>query len=236
MRTAIDKYKDAVDQGLIGGDRHQGRERGLSAGPRDARRRRHGGQRRVGPEAEVPAAHSDRPDDEDSRVGHAVVPGRAGRDVAGAGRTSTTCSRRATARRSTGRSTGTGKVRCCSHPIATAQRRAAGDGRLHADRADDRRRADRRPGRDGRGRSTATSVMRTQEAVLKEDLFRMRDAIDQYYADKAKYPASLDALVARRLPAHDPEGSVHATRPTPGRRCRPSPIRTTRPPSPASTT
>jgi general secretion pathway protein G len=40
------------------------------------------------------------------------------------------------------------------------------------------------------------SVMRTKEAVLREDLFRMRDAIDQYYADKAKYPASLDALVS----------------------------------------
>jgi general secretion pathway protein G len=40
------------------------------------------------------------------------------------------------------------------------------------------------------------SVIRTKEAVLKEDLFRMRDAIDQYYADKAKYPANLDALVS----------------------------------------
>jgi general secretion pathway protein G len=40
------------------------------------------------------------------------------------------------------------------------------------------------------------SVVRTKEAVLREDLFRMRDAIDQYYADKAKYPASLEALVA----------------------------------------
>lgn len=40
------------------------------------------------------------------------------------------------------------------------------------------------------------SVVRTKEAVLKEDLFRMRDAIDQYYADKAKYPASLETLVA----------------------------------------
>ena len=39
------------------------------------------------------------------------------------------------------------------------------------------------------------AVRRTQEAVLSEDLFRMRDAIDQYYADKAKYPASLDAMV-----------------------------------------
>jgi general secretion pathway protein G len=39
------------------------------------------------------------------------------------------------------------------------------------------------------------SVIRAREAVLKEDLFRMRDAIDQYYADKTKYPASLDDLV-----------------------------------------
>ena len=27
-------------------------------------------------------------------------------------------------------------------------------------------------------------VLRSQESVLKTDLFRMRDAIDQYYADK----------------------------------------------------
>ncbi len=48
------------------------------------------------------------------------------------------------------------------------------------------------------------AVLRTKEAVLREDLFRMRDAIDQYYADKAKYPASLEALVSegylRQLP------------------------------------
>jgi general secretion pathway protein G len=40
------------------------------------------------------------------------------------------------------------------------------------------------------------SVQRGREAVLKEDLFRMRDAIDQHYADKGKYPESLDALVS----------------------------------------
>jgi general secretion pathway protein G len=39
------------------------------------------------------------------------------------------------------------------------------------------------------------SQTRAREAVLSEDLFRMRDAIDQYYADKNRYPASLDALV-----------------------------------------
>jgi general secretion pathway protein G len=48
------------------------------------------------------------------------------------------------------------------------------------------------------------SVRRTQEVTLKHDLFHMRDAIDQYYADKGKYPASLDTLVTdgymRRIP------------------------------------
>jgi general secretion pathway protein G len=34
------------------------------------------------------------------------------------------------------------------------------------------------------------------ESVLHTDLFRMRDAIDQYYADKGQYPATLDALVS----------------------------------------
>ena len=49
------------------------------------------------------------------------------------------------------------------------------------------------------------SVIRSREAVLKEDLFRMRDAIDQYYADKGQYPSTLDALAndgyMRKLPA-----------------------------------
>ena len=48
------------------------------------------------------------------------------------------------------------------------------------------------------------SQTRAREAVLKEDLFRLRDSIDQYYADKDKYPPSLDELVAdrylRRIP------------------------------------
>ena len=44
----------------------------------------------------------------------------------------------------------------------------------------------------------SNSLTRSKEAVLKEDLFRMRDAIDQYYADKNKYPASLDALVTEK--------------------------------------
>ena len=42
------------------------------------------------------------------------------------------------------------------------------------------------------------SVQRAREAVLQTDLLRVRDAIDQYYADKGRYPASLDALVSER--------------------------------------
>ena len=38
-------------------------------------------------------------------------------------------------------------------------------------------------------------VIRAQEAVLREDLFRLRDVIDQFYADKQKYPQSLEELV-----------------------------------------
>lgn len=40
-----------------------------------------------------------------------------------------------------------------------------------------------------------SAVRLARETTLKEDLFRMRDAIDQYYADKGKYPADLQALV-----------------------------------------
>ena len=44
----------------------------------------------------------------------------------------------------------------------------------------------------------ANSQTRAKEAVLKEDLFRLRDAIDQYYADKNAYPPSLDSLVSEK--------------------------------------
>ena len=44
--------------------------------------------------------------------------------------------------------------------------------------------------------SYGTAVLRSREAVLKEDLFRMRDAIDQYYADRDGYPAELQSLVS----------------------------------------
>lgn len=39
---------------------------------------------------------------------------------------------------------------------------------------------------------------RAKEAILKEDLFIMRDAIDDYYVDKGQYPRSLGVLVEER--------------------------------------
>ena len=41
-------------------------------------------------------------------------------------------------------------------------------------------------------------VKRAEEAVLKENLLVMRDALDKHYADAGKYPGSLDELVAKR--------------------------------------
>ena len=40
------------------------------------------------------------------------------------------------------------------------------------------------------------AIRRSEESVLRTNLWRMRDAIDQYYADKGKYPSSLDSLVS----------------------------------------
>ena len=40
------------------------------------------------------------------------------------------------------------------------------------------------------------SVTAAKEAVVKGQLFQMREAIDQYYADKGAYPESLQSLVS----------------------------------------
>jgi general secretion pathway protein G len=48
------------------------------------------------------------------------------------------------------------------------------------------------------------AIIQSREAVLHEDLYRLRDLIDQYYVDKGQYPASLETLVEdgylRKLP------------------------------------
>jgi len=43
-----------------------------------------------------------------------------------------------------------------------------------------------------------SSIDKSKEAVLKENLFQMRDAISRYHADKGRYPETLDALAAER--------------------------------------
>lgn len=42
------------------------------------------------------------------------------------------------------------------------------------------------------------SVHRARESTLKENLFTMRKALDDYYADNGGYPAELELLVQKR--------------------------------------
>lgn len=42
------------------------------------------------------------------------------------------------------------------------------------------------------------SVSKAQEAVLKEDLYLMRDQLDKYHADTGVYPDTLDELVNKK--------------------------------------
>jgi general secretion pathway protein G len=42
------------------------------------------------------------------------------------------------------------------------------------------------------------SLDKSKEAVLKENLFQMREAISRYYADKGRYPESLDGLATEK--------------------------------------
>jgi general secretion pathway protein G len=39
------------------------------------------------------------------------------------------------------------------------------------------------------------SIFRAKEAVLRDDLYQIRDALDQYYADNGKYPGQIADLV-----------------------------------------
>lgn len=57
-----------------------------------------------------------------------------------------------------------------------------------------------------------SAITRSREAVLKEDLFRMRDAIDQYYADRQEYPATIDTLVSEGYLRAVPEDPITRTR------------------------
>ncbi len=53
-----------------------------------------------------------------------------------------------------------------------------------------------------------TSVRRAKEAVLRENLFRMNDALDQYLADKGKWPPDLSSLVTEHYLRQIPKDPI----------------------------
>ena len=59
--------------------------------------------------------------------------------------------------------------------------------------------------------SYQNAVVKAREGALRQDLFSLRDVIDQHRADKGKYPETLAALVSsgylRRLPPDPLTGS-----------------------------
>ena len=79
------------------------------------------------------------------------------------------------------------------------------------------------------------AILGAREATLTQDLFLFRDLIDQFYADKGRYPVLAGGAQGAGLPPQDTERPHHRAPPT-GRSCTPSPIRTTPPRSRASTT
>jgi general secretion pathway protein G len=58
------------------------------------------------------------------------------------------------------------------------------------------------------------SIDKSKEAVLRENLNQMRDAISRYYADKGKYPESLDTLAADKYLRNVPLDPITESRTT----------------------
>ena len=56
------------------------------------------------------------------------------------------------------------------------------------------------------------AILGAREATLTQDLFLFRDVIDQFYADKGRYPSSLDELreqgYLRKIPADPMTGAA----------------------------
>lgn len=53
-----------------------------------------------------------------------------------------------------------------------------------------------------------SSVTRAEEAVLKENLASIREALDKHYADTGRYPPSLEHLVAAKYLRSVPEDPI----------------------------
>lgn len=58
------------------------------------------------------------------------------------------------------------------------------------------------------------SLNKSKETALRQSLVTMRDAIDQYAADKGRYPDSLQDLAAARYLREVPEDPLTASRET----------------------
>lgn len=58
------------------------------------------------------------------------------------------------------------------------------------------------------------SVQRARESALKENLFVLRKAIDDYYADNGRYPESLEKLVEKRYIRHVPADPITGSKDT----------------------
>ncbi|GMV50849.1 prepilin-type N-terminal cleavage/methylation domain-containing protein [Nitrospirales bacterium NOB] len=60
--------------------------------------------------------------------------------------------------------------------------------------------------------SYQAAIIKAKEGALRQDLFSLRDVIDQHRADKGKYPDSIAALVSagylRRVPTDPMTGSA----------------------------
>ncbi len=52
------------------------------------------------------------------------------------------------------------------------------------------------------------NVSKTEEIVLKENLYLMRDALDKYYTDAGRYPDALDDLVTKRYLRNIPDDPI----------------------------
>ncbi len=56
------------------------------------------------------------------------------------------------------------------------------------------------------------AILAAREATLTQDLFQFRDVIDQFYADKGRYPASLEEVkeqgYLRKIPADPMTGQA----------------------------
>ena len=183
----------------------------------------------------LPAENSGGSDDRKNRLGSARRAGRSGFRPAGAGATSSTFIPNPRRRRSTGRNTPTGNARMkFFHITAFGSRNLRGVAAASA-----------RRGLCAAGFSLLEmmivitiililagiaaaryerSVLRAREATLKQDLFIMRNAIQQYTLDKEAGPSSLDDLVPGNIcpsiptdPITRQQGLAHGIRAGPAR-------------------